>query len=42
MKVGGLVHAEIGEASISAPSSFHQPEVQIPDVQPLDPYPPHP
>lgn len=42
MKVGGLIRAEIGEASIAAPSSSHQPEVEIPDVQPIDPYPPHP
>ena len=42
MKVGGLIRAEIGEASIAAPSSSHQPEVEIPDVQHLVPYPPHP
>lgn len=42
MKLGGLVCAEIGEASIATPSSSHQPKVEIPNVQPVVPYPPHP
>lgn len=41
MKLGGLVRAEIGEASIATPSSSHQSEFEIPNVQPLVPYPPH-
>ena len=42
MKLGGLVRAEIGEASIAAPNSSHQPKVEIPFVQPVVPHPPHP